>query len=79
MDVYKAFKEAFFRELVQAERGDPNATPEAIFDVVDSENPPLRFNLGSHNLPAVRKAYAEMIAIWAEWDEVSAKAQGSTM
>ena len=78
MDVYKAFKEEFFKGLVQAERGDPNATPEAIFAVVDSENPPLRLNLGSHNLPAVRKAYAERIAIWEEWDAVSAKAQGST-
>ena len=78
MDVYKAFKEEFFEGLVQAQRGDPNATPEAIFAVVDSENPPLRFNLGSHNLAAVKKAYADRIAIWEEWDDVSAAAQGST-
>ena len=45
------------------ERGDPNATPEAIFKIVDAENPPLRFFLGSHNLPWVRAAYAERLVM----------------
>lgn len=78
MDLYKDFKEAFFNELRNMERGDPGATPEAIFKVVDSDNPPLRLNIGSHNLAGVRKAYAERMAIWEEWDNVSAAAQGST-
>jgi NADP-dependent 3-hydroxy acid dehydrogenase YdfG len=74
MDLYKDYKEAFFNKLRDIERGDPNATPEAIFKVVDSKNPPLRINLGSHNLAEVRKVYADRIAIWEEWDEVSAAA-----
>ncbi len=78
MDVYKDFKDGFFKELRNNEGGDPNATPEAIFKVVDAENPPLRINLGSHNLAAVKKAYEERITIWEEWDAVSARAQGST-
>lgn len=78
MDVYKDYKEAFFNELKDMERGDPNATPEAIFKVVDSENPPLRINLGSHNLAELRKAYADRITLWEEWNDVSAAAQGST-
>jgi hypothetical protein len=57
------------------ERGNPNATPTALFKMVDSDNPPLRFNLGSHNLPGVRAAYAERLAIWETWDAVSASAQ----
>ena len=59
------------------ERGDPNATPEAIFKIVDAENPPLRINLGSHNLPWVRAVYAERLAVWEEWEAVSAAAQGA--
>ena len=60
------------------ERGDPEATPEALFKVVDAENPPLRFFLGSHNLPWVQKAYEERLAEWEEWKDVSNAAQGSS-
>ena len=77
LDVYEEFKNQFFGTLRGLERGDPGATPEALFKVVDAENPPLRFNLGSHNLPWVQKAYAERLALWEEWNSVSASAQGS--
>jgi len=76
LDVYQDFKTEFIKSLGGMERGDPNATPEAIFKVVDAENPPLRLNLGSSNLPWVRTAYAERLASWEEWDAVSAAAQG---
>jgi NADP-dependent 3-hydroxy acid dehydrogenase YdfG len=76
MDLYSDFKNHFFEGLRSSERGDPNATPEALFKIVDTKNPPLRFNLGSHNLPWVRKAYAERLATWEEWDDVSSAAQG---
>jgi len=76
LDVYQDFKTEFIKSLGGMERGDPNATPEAIFKVVDAENPPLRIHLGSNNLPWVRKAYAERLATWEEWDAVSAAAQG---
>ncbi|ASU35470.1 SDR family NAD(P)-dependent oxidoreductase [Mucilaginibacter xinganensis] len=77
MDIYENFKTQFFGNLRSMERGDPNATAEAIFKVVDAENPPLRINLGSNNLPWVRTAYAERMASWEEWDAVSAAAQGT--
>jgi NADP-dependent 3-hydroxy acid dehydrogenase YdfG len=77
LDIYADFKENFFGTLRGMERGDPNATPEALFKVVDAENPPLRFNLGSHNLTWTRGAYAERIATWEEWDAVSSEAQGN--
>ncbi len=76
LDIYQDFKSQFFNGLTEMERGDPNATPEAIFKVVDAENPPLRINLGSNNLPWVRTAYAERLATWEEWDAVSTAAQG---
>lgn len=76
LDIYADFKKDFFGALQNYERGDPAATPEALFKMVDSPNPPLRFNLGSHNLPGVRKAYEERLATWEAWDDVSSAAQG---
>jgi len=76
MDIYEDFKNQFFGRLRGLERGDPEATPQALFQIVDAENPPLRFNLGSHNLPWVRSAYEERLALWEKWDAVSSSAQG---
>jgi NAD(P)-dependent dehydrogenase (short-subunit alcohol dehydrogenase family) len=78
LDIYQDFKTQFFNSLGEMEKGDPNATPEAIFKVVDAENPPLRINLGSNNLPWVRTTYAERLAIWEEWDAISTAAQGTS-
>ena len=77
MDVYENFKNDFFTRLRTMKRGDPDATPQALFQVVDAENPPLRFNLGSHNLDWTRGAYAERLATWEAWQEVSVAAQGN--
>jgi NADP-dependent 3-hydroxy acid dehydrogenase YdfG len=76
MDIYADYKEQFFGSLRNLERGDPEATPQALFQVVDAENPPLRFNLGSHNLAWTRGAYEERLALWEQWDAVSSSAQG---
>jgi len=78
LDIYTDFKTQFFGGLRNMERGDPNATPEALFKIVDTENPPLRFNLGSHNLTWVRTAYAERLATWEAWEAVSNSAQGES-
>jgi NADP-dependent 3-hydroxy acid dehydrogenase YdfG len=77
MDIYTDFKAQFFDSLSALERGDPNATPEAIFKIVDADHPPLRFFLGSHCLPWVRTAYAERLATWEEWGAVSNAAQAT--
>mgnify|MGYP005812369905 CR=1 FL=1 len=76
MDLYTQYKAEFFKTLMQLERGDPTATPPAIFKVVDAENPPLRVFLGSHSLPGVRSAYADRLATWEAWAPVSDAAQG---
>lgn len=78
MDIYTDFKEQFFGDLKNLERGDPNATPNAIFAVVDAENPPLRINLGSNNLQWVKGEYAKRMATWEEWDAVASAAQGTS-
>lgn len=76
MDVYTDFKAQFVNSLKNMERGDPAATPSALFKIIDAEQPPLRFNLGSHNLSWTRQAYAERLATWEAWDEISSAAQG---
>jgi NAD(P)-dependent dehydrogenase (short-subunit alcohol dehydrogenase family) len=76
LDLYENFKGRFFGGLQNMERGDPNATPDAIFKVVDAEQPPLRLSLGSHNLPEIRKIYAQRLKTWEEWEAVSNSAQG---
>lgn len=75
LDIYTNFKNEFVKGLQNLERGDPNATPQALFKMVDSENPPLRFFLGSDNLKSVQRAYADRLAVWEAWDEVSKSAQ----
>jgi NADP-dependent 3-hydroxy acid dehydrogenase YdfG len=78
LDIYADLKTQLFGNLKNMERGDPNATPEALFKIVDAEYPPLRFNLGSHNLPLTRAAYAERLATWEAWAPVSNSAQGKS-
>lgn len=78
LDIYADFKTQFMSSLRTLERGDPKATPEALFKVVDAENPPLRFFLGSHGLPGVRAAYADRLATWEAWADVSNSAQGQS-
>lgn len=78
LDIYADFKTHFFEGLRNMEKGDPNATPQALFQIVDAENPPLRFNLGSHNLTWVSAAYAERLATWQAWQSVSESAQGNS-
>ncbi|MFL5745162.1 MAG: SDR family NAD(P)-dependent oxidoreductase [Niastella sp.] len=75
MEIYSDLKTQFFGRLKDLEKGDPNATPQALFQIIDQENPPLRFNLGSQNLPWVRAAYEERLALWEKWDAVSSSAQ----
>jgi NADP-dependent 3-hydroxy acid dehydrogenase YdfG len=77
LDVYADFRANFMARLKGSEGGDPQATPAALFAVVDAAEPPLRFFLGSQNLPWVRAAYAERLATWEQWAPVSDAAQGT--
>jgi NAD(P)-dependent dehydrogenase (short-subunit alcohol dehydrogenase family) len=55
--------------------GDPNATADAVLNLVDVERPPLHFILGPL-LPFVKQVYEARIKSWEEWEEVSRAAQG---
>ena len=76
MEAYGPLRQQIFEHIRTMERGDPLATADALFTLVDAEEPPLRFMLGDKNLPAARAAYAERLATWEAWASVSNAAQG---
>ncbi len=76
MDAYADLRQRVFGGLSGEKRGDPQATAEAVLQLVDAPEPPLRFMLGNQNLPQVRAAYADRLATWEAWEEVSNAAQG---
>ena len=75
MGAYDTFRKNFMTSFMKLERGNPKATAEAIFKVVDAEQPPLRLILGSTALPEIRSAYADRLATWNAWQAVSDAAQ----
>ena len=77
LSIYADLKAQIFERMKTMDKGDPKATPDAIFKLVDAENPPLRLFLGSHNLPWIRAAYADRLATWEAWQSVSESAQGN--
>jgi len=78
LEIYADLKAHVFEGMKSMERGDPKATPDAMFKLVDAENPPPRLFLGSHNLPSVRAAYADRLATWEARKSVADSAQGSS-
>ncbi|HEY1901358.1 MAG TPA: hypothetical protein VGG56_02935 [Terracidiphilus sp.] len=73
---YADFRKQIMAHLNTMERGDPQATSEAILKLVDTENPPLRLGLGTTILSRARAAYAERTATWEAWEDVSNAAMG---
>jgi len=76
LEPYAEFRKQFLTHLADVERGDPEATAEAILKLVDAENPPLRLGLGTSILPRARAAYAERLETWEAWEDVSNAAMG---
>lgn len=76
MEIYDDLRNAMMTRMTSMERADPHATPEAIFKAADAEHPPLRLILGKDNLPWIRAAYAERLALWEAWADVSNAAKG---
>ncbi|EJL93461.1 short-chain alcohol dehydrogenase [Herbaspirillum sp. CF444] len=55
--------------------GDPAATAGAILEVVDAKEPPLRILLGANAVDIAARTYADRVAVWKQWEEVSCAAQ----
>ena len=77
MDVYNEVRQQVMGNMSSMKQGDPQATAEAVLQIVDAEHPPLRLMLGDQNLPLVRATYADRLKTWEEWEAVSNAAQGA--
>ena len=64
INVYAEFRQQVMAGLASLDRGKPEATAEAVFKVVDAEQPPLRLILDSTALPLIRSVYSERLASW---------------
>jgi NAD(P)-dependent dehydrogenase (short-subunit alcohol dehydrogenase family) len=64
----------------QAERrrtlGDPVASADAILQIVDADEPPLRVFFGSSWLAAAEADYARRLTGWREWQPLAELAEG---
>ncbi|ALL05953.1 short-chain dehydrogenase [Pedobacter sp. PACM 27299] len=76
IDVYDGLRAAVYKEMENMPFGHPDATADAILKVVDAEVPPLRIFFGKTALPWINQVYADRLAGWEEWSEVSVAAHG---
>lgn len=76
LEPYAELRKQFLTHLAEMERGEPEATAEAVLKLVDTNDPPLRLGLGTSILPRARDAYADRLAAWEEWKDVSNAAMG---
>jgi len=56
--------------------GSPEAAGQAILDVVDAEEPPLRVLFGTFPTQFVKQLYESRLKTWEEWEATSIKANG---
>jgi NAD(P)-dependent dehydrogenase (short-subunit alcohol dehydrogenase family) len=76
MAIYDQLRADFQAGTTEDSFGLPEATTDAVLQLVDAENPPLRLFLGKVAFPWVKQVYADKLATWEAWSEVSAKAHG---
>jgi NAD(P)-dependent dehydrogenase (short-subunit alcohol dehydrogenase family) len=77
LPAYDAARAALGKIRTSSVPGDPKATASALFRIVDAAEPPLRVFFGDAGLPMVKSEYAERIATWERWNDVSLEAQGN--
>lgn len=72
---YEPVREVRRKMTAERKLGNPHATADAILQIVDEEDPPLRFLLGSTGLPLIKEDYASRLALWDKWSELSSKSE----
>jgi NADP-dependent 3-hydroxy acid dehydrogenase YdfG len=77
LPAYDAARAALGKIRTASVPGDPKATASALFRIVDAAEPPLRVFFGDAGLPMAKSEYAERIATWEKWNDVSLEAQGN--
>jgi NAD(P)-dependent dehydrogenase (short-subunit alcohol dehydrogenase family) len=73
---YDAVKEAVFANFTEDFYGHPEATIDAVLQLVDNSTPPLRLLLGRKGLPWLQQVYESRLAEFETYKEVSNAAHG---
>ncbi|MCP2247970.1 SDR family NAD(P)-dependent oxidoreductase [Lentzea aerocolonigenes] len=73
---YDSFRERIAAFAGKQPAGDPAAAAQALLEIVDSDNPPLRVLFGLGFYPMLQQVYADRLKTWADWQDLSARAHG---
>jgi NAD(P)-dependent dehydrogenase (short-subunit alcohol dehydrogenase family) len=74
--VYDGLRQRLAGLVGRQPAGDPAAAAQALLKIVDSDNPPLRVLFGLGFYPMLQQVYADRLKTWADWQDLSAEAQG---
>jgi NAD(P)-dependent dehydrogenase (short-subunit alcohol dehydrogenase family) len=77
LPAYDALREGMAARGGSMKAGDPTAAGPALLKVVDAEDPPLRVFFGELPTQIVPTLYANRLANWEQWKDVSIEADGS--
>ncbi|WP_080236877.1 SDR family NAD(P)-dependent oxidoreductase [Spirosoma rigui] len=76
LEAYTELKTAVRNGYNPDDYGVPAATVDALLQLVDAPEPPLRLILGKIGYPTVKAAYQQRLATWEAWSDVSTAAHG---
>lgn len=77
IDIYDPLRQAVRASFKPEDFGDPTATAPALFEAVDSDQPPLRLVLGATTIAKFRAVYQARLSNWEKWEAVSNAAHGA--
>jgi NAD(P)-dependent dehydrogenase (short-subunit alcohol dehydrogenase family) len=78
LDAYDAFREQQKSAPKRQQTvGDPKATRDAVLQIVDADEPPLRIFFGDGPIGVATKDYESRLATWRKWEPVSVAAHGT--
>lgn len=72
--LYQGLRDGFAAFAKNLEQGDPAAAGRALLKVVDADNPPLRVFFGAQGDQLLPPVYADRLATWAAWRDLSLEA-----
>jgi hypothetical protein len=76
MKEYAPLKEAFTAGMTDDIFGIPEATIDAMLQLVKMPTPPLRLFLGKVAFPWIKEVYEQRMATWEAWQDLSVAAHG---
>jgi NAD(P)-dependent dehydrogenase (short-subunit alcohol dehydrogenase family) len=74
---YDGVREQLYAFVQSLDFGDPAAAGEALLEVVDSDNPPLRVFFGAQGNEMLPQVYADRLKTWTDWADLAVRAQGA--